>query len=67
MAVDLSMTKPKKSRSKLSRTLRNNLYMIKCLDEAKEDNRRGFMRCCSQEMCDLMYQFSILKLQRTLK
>ena len=71
------MIRSKKSRSKLSKMLRNNLYMIKCLDEAKEDSRRGAMRCCSRQMFDSMsevaanllkgnipltdHQFSILK------
>ena len=79
MPVDLSMVRSakSKSRSKISKTLRDNLYMIKCLDEAKEDTRRGAMRCCSRQMCDSMseiaanllkgnipltdHQFSILK------
>ena len=71
------MIRSKKSRSKLSKNLRDNLYMIRCLSEAKEDSRRGAMRCCSRQLCDSMseiaanllkgnipltdHQFSVLK------
>ena len=30
--------------------------MIRCLAEAKEDSKRGAMRCCSRQMCDSMSQ-----------
>ena len=71
------MIRSKKSRSKLSKNLRDNFYMIGCLKEAKEDSRRGAMRCCSRQLCDSMseiaanllkgnipwtdHQFSVLK------
>ena len=58
MPVDLSMIRSKKPRSKLSKTLRDNLHMIKCLDEAKEDSKREAMRCCSRQMCDSMTEIA---------
>ena len=32
--------------------------MIKCLEEAKEDRRRGAMRCCSRQMSDSMSEIA---------
>lgn len=52
------MIRSKKSRSKLSKNLRDNLYMIRCLSEAKEDSRRGAMRCCSRQLCDSMSEIA---------
>ena len=52
------MITSKKSRSKLSKNLRDNLYMIRCLSEAKEDSRRGAMRCCSRQLCDSMSEIA---------
>ena len=52
------MIRSKKPRSKLSKNLRDNLYMIRCLSEAKEDSRRGAMRCCSRQLCDSMSEIA---------
>ena len=52
------MIRSKKWRYKLSKNLRNNLYMIRCLSEAKEDSRRGAMRCCSGQMCNSMSEIA---------
>ena len=52
------MIRSKKLRSKLSKNLRDNLYMIRCLSEAKEDSRRGAMRCCSRQLCDSMSEIA---------
>ena len=81
MTVDLSMIRSKKSRSKLSKTLRDTRYMKNCLAEAKEDSRIGAMRWRSRPMCDSMseiaanllkgnipltdHQFSVLKQHAT--
>ena len=56
-------SKKSKPRSKISKTLRDNLYMIKCLDEAKEDTRRGAMRCRSRQMCDSKSEIAAILLK----
>ena len=59
MTVELSMIRSKKSRSKLSKNLRDDLNMIRCFSEAKEDSRReGAMRCCSRQLCDCMSEIA---------
>lgn len=52
----VSTRKPRGKR--ISKALRDNMYMIRCLHEAKDDSRRGAMKTCSRGMCDALSEIA---------